>query len=1035
MNKNTTPNTPFSQVKARIMAEGWRYALAPLGIPEPHGSKKHTCPICGKTDSFRIYDNGKNAGTYICTCGAAGIGFNLLELVARMRCGCAPDSKPDGQQIKQAAQLIDEVCGWGYFRQGMTSEERAQMDEQRKKNERIAAEKRREREEAAEQQARESRKTMCELLNSARPGECHYLTRKGFPIESQRLSVTADGTGIAEIHNINGELVNVQRLLAKPFPDGRSKDPMKGLPTSGMFIPVYTPEMPDTTFIIAEGYATALSLSIAVPSSRIIAAMYAGNLLSVATAFRERFPALEIVIAADNDYHAPGDVDANGKVKANMGIIKANEAARLSGALVVFPGCLGRKKQDWDDVRAELGAERMTEEFNRELAKARKERDAKGSSAATIHVPYHEINTRKQRTSIVPAGFDFSMGVPDDFEKWHQTRDAIAQDLVSIKAMYACIHWVPCNNRGQRKAYILHEPSVRGKEDEKRVTDCISTVICEGVDVIGRGTIDGEACLTIGSDTGNRITIKQSELTPKLIRVALSAIGGEPDQSTKAMEMIATIFSWKPAPKFTYSMLPGWYRLPDEDGKSRYNYTLPNGKTYGHKASTHCAMLTLPEDTTSFSVTAFEDWRNNLAALATGNPIMVFCILYALAAPFYLMATDKAKAEMPIVHIFGTTTQGKTTALKGAASVLGKPERSMYGWSATAFGLTQIATAMNNGLLILDELQLAGTGDSSEGSKLSKAFRDLSEGNGKIQGKPIGYGFIRTPRFETAILSSGELSAESFVESKGGDTSGGVGARLLDIPFIPYTDLHGYADARAYVEAFEAKASRYYGTPLDAVLSEFCNIDNTVLREKIAEQVNSFTNWLKSETSDPIVIRALSKLAPVYAIGMLTQHITGFTDDDVNSTFMALIDAYTEHNGTGNRDSRKFIAALHVAIVKDRAHIAPKNITDGADSRYIDNRAGFFETKKISEDGDETYPVWLLRPEFIKSVMPSMSYLKKLEALRQAGRYEWPVFVVNGDKPATESNATTMVKVRTGHKEGRTNTRLVIISGVDGFGS
>ncbi|MGL4724481.1 MAG: DUF927 domain-containing protein [Scandinavium sp.] len=1035
MNQHITTNTPFSQVKARIMAEGWRDALAPLGIPEPQGSKKHTCPICGNADSFRIYDNGKKVGSYICTCGAAGIGFNMLELVARMRCGCAPDNKPDGKQIKQAAQIIDEACGWGYFRQSMTSEEREAMDAQRKENERIAAEKRREREAGAEQQAAESRKLMHKLLSDASPGECLYLTRKGFASEYQRLSVTADGTGIAEIHNINGELVNVQRLLAVPFPDGRSKDPMKGLPVAGMFIPVSTPEKPNNTLIIAEGYATALSVSISAPFSRVIAAMNAVNLISVSTAFRERFPALEIVIAADNDYHAPGDVDANGKTKANTGILKAKEAARESGALVVFPGCLGRKKQDWDDVRAEAGIERMTEEFNRELAKARKERDEKGAAPATIHAPYHETTAKKQRIAIVPAGYDFSMGVSDDFEKWNLTRDAIPQHLVSIKALYACIHWILCQSRSQRKAYIMHEPSVRGKEDEKRVTDCNSTVICVGVDVIGRGSVEGEACLTLESDTGRRITIKQSEITPKYIRTALASIGGAPDQSTKAMEMIATIFSWKPVPDFTYSLLPGWHRLQDEGGKARYNFTSLNGKTYGPNASTHCALLTLPEDVAPLSITALDDWRDNVAALAAGNPVMVFCILYALAAPFYRMATDKAKAEMPIVHIFGATTQGKTTALKGAASVLGKPDRSMYGWSATGYGLTQIATAMNNGLLILDELQLAGTGDSSEGQKLSKTFRELSEGSGKIQGKPIGYGFTKTPRYETAILSSGELSAETFIESKGGDTSGGVGARLLDIPFIPYTELHGYADPRSFVEAFEANAARYYGAPLDAALSEFCNIDNAELREKIAEQVSGFMNWLKEQTTDPVVIRALSKLAPVFAIGLLTQHVTGFTDGDVTSTFTALIDAYAEHNGTGNRDARKFTDALHTAIVENRAHIAPKNITDGADSRYIDNRAGFFETKRISEDSDDSYPVWLLRPDFIKSVMPSMSYMKKLEAMRQAGRYEWPNAVTDGDKPMTESNATMMLKVRTGHKEGRTNVRLVVISGVDGFGS
>ncbi len=96
-------------------------------------------------------------------------------------------------------------------------------------------------------------------------------------------------------------------------------------------------------------------MSICAPFSRVVAAISASNLKNVATAFRDRFPALDIVIAADNDYHAPSDVDANGRPKTNTGLIAANEAAKAVNGLVVAPLCLGRNKQDWDDVRMELG--------------------------------------------------------------------------------------------------------------------------------------------------------------------------------------------------------------------------------------------------------------------------------------------------------------------------------------------------------------------------------------------------------------------------------------------------------------------------------------------------------------------------------------------------------------------------------------------------------------------------------------------------------------------------------------------------------
>lgn len=1044
------------------MKANYAAACAAFSIPCEASSKEHECPLCGKR-KFRVRMSSATAGTYICTCGVKGCGFGLLDLIARKELGASSGERVSGPLIRQAAMLVDERMGLGFFAADdsytlPTAEEQATRERERKE---ALEQRQRESAEQEQQKIAEAASRVRGVLAKAKPAECAYLRAKDF--ENCILPVTARGDGVLRLTDIDNRDRSVQYL---PAPDAldddgnkRHKSLMSDAPISGAFIDIQ-PDSDANTLIITEGYATGRSVSICAPLSRVVAAIHAGNLQNVATAFRDRFPALEIVIAADNDYHAPSDVDVNGRPKQNTGLVKANEAAKAVEGLVVAPLCLGRKKQDWDDVRMEMGAERMKEEFNRELEKARKEkasgqeailgttqsnvadsnpfpRDGNASDATSCKSPDDEGAMDKQRIAIVPAGTNYSTGVSNDYEKFGPWRNTMQQEWASLKAWYICSHWLMSPEGKKQQAFILHEPQVRGKEDEKEVKDCNSTVLCTGIELAGRGWLENEACMTLKSESGHRFSFKASELNPKNLRVILSNMGGEPDQSTNGMEKLATVLGWKPCPAFTYSMLPGWHRLSDESGKERFNYTSLNGKTYGCGKETHSAMLTLPAETSAFPVTALKQWRDGVASLAVGNPIMVFTILYALAAPFYRMATEKTKAEMPIIHIFGTTTQGKTTALKGAASVLGKPDRAMYGWSATAYGLTQLATAMNNGLLILDELQLAGTGDSSEGSKLSKAFRELSEGAGKIQGKPIGYGFVRTPRFETAILSSGELSAESFIESKGGDTSGGVGARLLDIPFIPYEEFHGYDDSKEFVEAYESAAAKANGVALDAVLTELCEMDVTELRAAIKEQADAFNGWLRGVTSDPVVIRALSKLAPVYAIGLMTEHITGFTDDDINGTFTALVNSYAEHNGTGNRDERKFLEALHDAIVENRTNIQPRDIKDGAESRYISCTKGFFETKKISsgDDNNDTYPVWLLRPAFIKEVMPAMDYMKKINALRNAGRFEWHESVLNGDKPETESNITTVIKVRTGLKEGVTTARLISISGHDGFGA
>ncbi|WP_241587950.1 toprim domain-containing protein, partial [Rosenbergiella epipactidis] len=55
--------------------------------------------------------------------------------------------------------------------------------------------------------------------------------------------------------------------------------------------------------ILAEGYATALSVSLMRPDALTVAAIDAGNLTPVAEVMRFKYPHAQIIIAADNDHH------------------------------------------------------------------------------------------------------------------------------------------------------------------------------------------------------------------------------------------------------------------------------------------------------------------------------------------------------------------------------------------------------------------------------------------------------------------------------------------------------------------------------------------------------------------------------------------------------------------------------------------------------------------------------------------------------------------------------------------------------------
>lgn len=97
-------------------------------------------------------------------------------------------------------------------------------------------------------------------------------------------------------------------------------------------------------FIVSEGYATAASVSMATKAPTI-AAMDAGNLISVAKALREQYPDKPIIIAADNDHLTE---QRTGK---NPGLLAAQTAAKAVDGLVCAPMFLKNERgSDFNDL-------------------------------------------------------------------------------------------------------------------------------------------------------------------------------------------------------------------------------------------------------------------------------------------------------------------------------------------------------------------------------------------------------------------------------------------------------------------------------------------------------------------------------------------------------------------------------------------------------------------------------------------------------------------------------------------------------------
>ena len=158
-----------------------------------------------------------------------------------------------------------------------------------------------------------ARKVAAEILSRAGPPAGNgYLQRKGVKPFGE-LQQDSDKL-VVPLRDAAGTLHSLQFIE----PDG-SKIFLSGGRVAGCFFTLT--EKPDGPLVIAEGYATGASIAEATGFA-VVTAMDCGNLLAVAKALREKWPAREIIIAGDHDQWTNG----------NPGLTKATDAAKAIGA-------------------------------------------------------------------------------------------------------------------------------------------------------------------------------------------------------------------------------------------------------------------------------------------------------------------------------------------------------------------------------------------------------------------------------------------------------------------------------------------------------------------------------------------------------------------------------------------------------------------------------------------------------------------------------------------------------------------------------
>lgn len=332
-------------------------------------------------------------------------------------------------------------------------------------------------------------------------------------------------------------------------------------------------------------------------------------------------------------------------------------------------------------------------------------------------------------------------------------------------------------------------------------------------------------------------------------------------------------------------------------------------------------------------------WRENVAALAIGNPVLLTAISVALAGP--LLAP--LQVDGGGIHLRGESSKGKTTALTTAASTWGSPAfRST--WRATGNGLEAIAAACNSTVLLLDEMSEINGRDAGETAYM------LANGRGKARANVQG-GARSSARWKMALISTGEIGLADKVAEAGRRPMAGQAVRLLDLhvtdrQFGVFDFLHGEATGDAFARRIALASAADYGHAGPAFV-EWLLKDKEARLKAAVRLMEAFCADAARQTGevDGQVQRAINRLAVFAAAGELASDagITGWAQGAANMALLKMLEVWISgRGGKGSAEATDAVQRMQDFLLKhgDSRFETLASSSDG-NPRTVVNRAGW----------------------------------------------------------------------------------------------
>lgn len=382
------------------------------------------------------------------------------------------------------------------------------------------------------------------------------------------------------------------------------------------------------------------------------------------------------------------------------------------------------------------------------------------------------------------------------------------------------------------------------------------------------------------------------------------------------------------------------YHVTNKAGWHGNAYILPSGEVIPNHTSKNAQRIIYNGDKSQAAAYTpagtLEEWQQNIAQYAAGNSRLCLALGIAFAAPLLSLL----HAESGGFHLFGDSSDGKTTAALVALSVWGKPSDAKITWRGTGLGFSNIAAARNDGLLVLDEMGQA------KAKVIGDTVYGIMNGVNKVQGAKQG-GNRHTDRWRILVLSTGEKTPDAIM-GKYEEWHAGQNTRLPSIPAYTgkghgiYDSLHHFANGAELSEHLQDAVEQQHGTAGRA----FINLIDEHTPAQAREIIQAFMNTLPPLSGQ--ARRVAQRFALVAAAIELAAPITGLMAGVGMMSVKQCFDDWLERNGTGKMEDERIIEQ---AIAFMQQHAKGMRFIDWNDKIGTTNHdhAGYCKRKDKAE--------------------------------------------------------------------------------------